>query len=437
MLASELGRIARRAQAERRLPSLSAAVFRDGEVVWAEALGLADVEGDRGATPDTQYRIGSITKTFTAAAVLQLRDEGRLALDDPLGRHLPDVPHAGPTLRRLLAHHSGLQREPPGEIWESLEPPERDEFLARLAEAEQVLEPGAHWHYSNLAFVLLGEVVEAVSGEPYARFVDERLLRPLGLERTTWAPAEPAARGYFVHPYEETVREERPVDLRGTSAAGQLWSTTADLARWGSFLCDPEPEVLAPATAEEMHALQVMMDTERWQVGWGLGLGLYRRGDRVWAGHGGAMPGHLAGLAFRRRERIGAVVLTNTTAGADAEELALDLGEEALELEPGEPEAWRPRDGAPAELQDVLGRWWSEGYEFVFSWRDGRLEARHLGAPAHRALSVFERLEVDRYRVAEGRERGEQLRIVRGDDGEVAKLYWATYPFTRGPESFG
>jgi CubicO group peptidase (beta-lactamase class C family) len=142
------------AQAEERMPSVSAVVFRDGEVLWERALGHADVGAKREATPQTQYRIGSITKTFTAVGILQLRDAGELSLDDPLTAHLPDSAH-GPTIGRMLAHSSGLQREPPGEIWETMKAPSRDELIAGTADAEQVLGPGTWWHYSNLAFALL------------------------------------------------------------------------------------------------------------------------------------------------------------------------------------------------------------------------------------------------------------------------------------------
>ena len=140
------------------MPSVSAAVFRGSEMLWEQALGHADVDAARVATPQTQYRIGSITKTFTAVGIMQLRDAGELSLDDPLTAHLPESAH-GPTIGRMLAHFSGLQREPPGEIWETMKAPSREDLLAGTAEAEQVLDPGTWWHYSNLAFALLGEVV--------------------------------------------------------------------------------------------------------------------------------------------------------------------------------------------------------------------------------------------------------------------------------------
>jgi CubicO group peptidase (beta-lactamase class C family) len=434
-LTRELERIVRSAQSEQRLPSLTAAVFRAGEVEWAEAVGLADVDEGIEATPDTQYQIASITKTFVATSVLQLRDAGALVLDDPLSAHLPEAAHGSLTIRRMLAHASGLQREPVGEIWETMQFPDRDELLERLGEAEQVLAPGLQWHYSNLAYVLLGEVVERASGLPVKQYVEERLLRPLGLERTGWAAEEPYARGYFVEPYSNSVRLEREVDAGATSAAGALASTVGDLARWGSFLADPDPNVLSPQTAEEMHSVQVMAEPD-WTLGWGLGLQLHRRGEELFAGHGGAYPGHLSTVLWSRKAKVGAVVLTNSSVWPKLTETALELAATAVEHFPPQPERWQPEDAPPEEIAPLLGRWWSEGSEVILTYRAGKLEARFAEAP-DKEPSVFEPEGEDRWRTVAGRERGELLRVVRDEAGEVVKLYWATYPFLRSPEVFG
>lgn len=431
-LERELHRLVATAQAEQRLPSVNAAVVRDGEVIWREALGLK--EPGVPATTDLQYRIGSITKTFCAAAIMQLRDAGGLSLDDPVGRHIEESPHEGPTIRGLLSHTSGLQREPPGEIWETLKPPTREELLAQLPETEMVLAPGLTFHYSNLAYALLGEIVRRVTGGGFEEYVDERIFRPLGLERTTWRREEPAARGYFVDPWDERLRPEPDLDPSSTQPVGGLWSTTGDLARWAAFLCDPDPAVLAPATVEEMLAVRVMRD-EDWKVGWGLGFGLYRVGDRVYGGHGGGMPGFLTGVVFRPRERIGAVCLTSASSVAEPEDVALALAEKTLELEPTLAEPWEPGEEPPPELAGVPGRWWSEGEEFVFRFHKGRLEAKVERSTL--PPGVFERVGDDLYRTVSGRERGEPLRLVRDESGQVVKLYWATYPFTRQPEVFG
>src|ERR671934_2572226 len=131
-------RIVRRAQREQRAPSVSAAVFRGRELLWSGAVGLADVEAGRDATPETCYPIASITKAFVAVSVMQLRDAGELALDDPIASHVPDAP-AGPTILTLLSHLSGIQREVPGSGWETLAFPSREELLASLGGVELVL----------------------------------------------------------------------------------------------------------------------------------------------------------------------------------------------------------------------------------------------------------------------------------------------------------
>src|SRR5690242_14681414 len=289
-LAAELERRVRTEQRDKRLPSLAAAVVRDGDIVWETAVGAADVEAQREATPDTQYRVGSITKTFTAAAIMQLRDEGKLDLEDTLDRHVEGAAHA-PTIRRLLSHTSGLQRETHDDAWLNARFADVPELVETLERAEGVLAPGARFHYSNLAFALLGVVVERVAGMPYAQYVEQRLLRPLGLDRTSFDPQEPAATGYLVQPYVEGAWAEAPVATGAWIAAGQLWGTVRDLCRWAAFLAQPDEAVLRPETAEEMRTLQTISDHVRWTGGYGLGLQLVRDGERILFGHGGSMPG--------------------------------------------------------------------------------------------------------------------------------------------------
>jgi CubicO group peptidase (beta-lactamase class C family) len=421
----QLSEILLRGQARFRLPSVSAAVYRGSETVWTETVGIA--EDGREATADTQYRIGSITKTFTAAAVMLLVGDGKVALDDPLERHLPEARFGELTVRRLLAHSSGLQREPPGEVWESLDFPGGEELVAGLADAELVLPAGERWHYSNLAYALLGEVVARVAGSAFSDFVDERLIGPQGLGRTTWRPVEPAARGYYVDPYARTLRAEPTLEGDGAESVGSLWSTPSDLCCWAQHLASIEP----------MHQVQIMDDPESWTLGHGLGLQLVRRGERVLFGHGGAMPGFLAMLLARRREQVGAALVTNaSTPAAAVEEITAELVERALELLAPEQEPWQAEAEPPREVAELLGLWWTEGTPFVFWWEQGRLHARPTESDKPRALSVFEPAGRDAFRVAEGRERGELLRVVRDGDGAVAKLYWATYPVTREPSTF-
>jgi CubicO group peptidase (beta-lactamase class C family) len=336
----------------------------------------------------------------------------------------------------MLSHASGLQREPPGEVWETLEFPSEEELLRTLDRAEQVLPPAAAWHYSNLAFALLGHVVARLSGQPFQDYVRERLLVPLGLERTTWGPGERAAVPYFVEPYSDSVQREPELEAGAKGGESGLYSTVGDLARWGGFLCDPDESVLAAGSVAEMHDLQVMAQPD-WSRGWGLGIELWRRGDRVFGGHTGGFPGFLSILLYSRQDRVGGVLLTNSGRWSNLSPSGLDLAEAALEELAPEREPWQPEAAPPEEILPLLGRWWSEGDETIFSWRAGNLEARLAEAPAERPPSVFEPEGEDRFRTISGRERGEVLRVVRDEQGVVTRLYWATYPFTRTPEIFG
>jgi CubicO group peptidase (beta-lactamase class C family) len=418
-------------QREKRLASLAAAVLRDGELIWETALGAADVEAGIEATPDTQYRIGSITKTFTAAAIMQLRDAGKLDLEDTLDRHIDGTAYT-PTIRRLLSHVSGLQRETQDDSWLRLRFAQPDELLETLAQAELVLPPGARFHYSNLAFALLGIVVERVSGLPYQDYVRGRLFEPVGLTRVSFEPEPPAAKGYLAQPYSDGVWETISIETGAWASAGQLWGTVADIGRWGAFLADPDESVLAASSAEEMRTVQAIADHERWLSGYGLGLGLTRDGDRILAGHGGSMPGFIGELLFSAKDKVVVAELTNESE-ADIAELGVALLGTTVDEWPVTPEPWRIGEPPPDDVVPLLGIWFMEAARVVFRWREGKLEARFDGTPDWRPPSVFERESDDRWRTVSGPEQGEALRIGRGPDGLVKQLVWAGYPVTREP----
>jgi len=425
-------------QREGRVPGLAAAVARGGELLWFAGIGTTRVGASQTPGPDDQYLVGSNTKTFTAVMLMQLRDEGRLTLDDLLADHLPDVGHPV-TVRQALAHVSGMQREPLGDVWDTLEQPDAASLVRGFAEAERVGRPHTRWHYSNLAYAVLGQVVERLDGRPWVESLDTRLLRPLEMRRTTVGFVDDDhVTGYFVPPFHDVPREEPVLDLRAMTPVGGLASTARDLARWSAFVASPPDEVLSPDTLEEMCQPQVLLDTERWNGGMGLGLFVLRTpSGRTWVGHDGGMPGHLTALLTHRESGTGGIVLMSNTAGPDPAALALELADRVVEDLPVEDEPWRPGTSVPEELTGVIGRWYSEGRGFVFSVREGRLEARQDGAPASRAPSVFAAEDADRYRTESGRERGELLRVTRDAAGAVDRLHWATYVFTRAPLGFG
>ncbi len=437
-LVRDLERRLRAAQRDWRSPAVSAGVVRDGTLVWSGHVGAARVDGAVPPGDDTQYMIGSITKTFTAVLVMALRDEGRLALDDRLDTYLPGTRHGAVTIRQMLAHASGLQREPVGRIWENLEAPDQERLLRELEDAERVLPPHFVFHYSNLAYALLGQIVERVEKRSWEETVTERILNPLEMRHTGLTPDEDArALGYLVHPHAGTVTVEPRFDLRATSALGGLWSTVADLGRYASFVADPVAEVLAPSTLEEMCEPQVVMDRERWTAAMGLGFFLARSGTRTYVGHTGGMPGHITAVFTDRSAKTGGIVLTNAGTTPDIAGFATTLADLVTEHDPVDPEPWRPGTAVPPELADLVGVWYSEGVPFTFTVLKGALEARADGLPEHKPSSRFEQVGPDLFRTVAGRENGELLRVTRDADGRVTKMNWATYLVTREPLAFG
>ena len=410
-----------RAQAAGRLPSVVGGVLREGRLVWTGTAGAAH-------GPDQQYRIGSITKTMTAVLVLQCRDDGLLALDDPLGRFVPESGYRDATLRALLSHTSGMQSEPVGPWWERSPGVWVSELVAANDGSGQVLEPGMAFHYSNLGFALLGEVVARLRGADWWTLVRERLLGPLQMTRTSYLPEAPYAQGSSVDHFAGTRHDEPHEDTRAMAPAGQLWSTVHDLARWLGFLASGHPDVLADATLAEM-ATPIVPADGRAEEDYGLGLRLLRTPEgRLLAGHTGSMPGFLATAFVDRGTGDGVVALTNATTGVSTDRLALDL------LAGADPEVtvdpWVPSAGVPERVAELLGLWfWGNSAQEV-RWHNGLLELRTLAPPD---LSDRFAVTPDRIVGVEGYHLGETLHVRRAPDGSVDHLECATFRYTRRP----
>src|SRR6195952_2119584 len=433
-----LDRVAVEAQRASRTPALAAGVAHRGDLLWSAGVGTADL-----ADPSvplgiaTQFLIASNTKTFTATMVLQLRDEGRLRLDDQVDSHLPGSAHPGVTVRQLLAHASGIQREPvPAEFWDTLEAPPTERFVADWNAAERVLEPHTAWHYSNLGYIVLGEVVAHADGRSWAESLRARLLDPLGLHDTTLQLRPPSAGLYSVPAFSDAPIDE-PILFTGIlAAAGGLASTVADLVRWHAFLLDPDESVLRKDTVTEMLEPHAVHD-ERFSGAQGLGFAVVRRGDRTWFGHTGGAPGGITGAYSDRESGLTAVVLMNNSVAKDPEGTAIRLGEEVAANDAPLPSPGTPGPPRSPELPHLAGVWFSEGTSFVFRVREGRLEGVVGGSDPTIPPSVFQADGVDVFRTVSGRERGERLVVRRREDGSIRLLSWATYRFTREPPGVG
>ncbi|WP_285598612.1 serine hydrolase domain-containing protein [Kineosporia sp. NBRC 101731] len=419
-----------RTQRDGRLPSVVAGVTRGGNLVWSGARGTVD-----GAQPGpfTQYRIGSITKTMTAVAVLRLRDEGLLGLDDPIEKHVPGLPFGERTVGQLLAHESGLRAELPGDWWERVPGVGWSDLAARLRRDDVLYPAGRRFHYSNLGYAVLGEVVARLRGCAWFDVLQAEVLNPLGMLRTSYFAEPGAARGWAVHPWADLLLPEPTEDSGAGAAAGQLWSTVADLGRFAGFLLGSRggAGVLATSTVAEM-AEVTGVEAGRGRRGYGLGVFSYEiDGGAVVIGHGGSMPGFVAGLFAEPAQQTGAVVLANATNG-NSNDLAMAMLRIMRDHEPYVGPSWKPLEKVDEDALALTGTWyWGPSGTGLRLTADGDLVATGLGNGARSGR--FRRDVQGRWVGLEGYHAGETLRPVRDAQGRVVSLDIGTFAFTRTP----
>ncbi|MFJ1647316.1 serine hydrolase domain-containing protein [Streptomyces sp. NPDC088258] len=418
-----------RAQAEGRAPSFVGAVAREGKMAWAGSRGGVD-----GRSPDsgTQYRIGSITKIFTAVLVFRLRDEGLLDLNDPLERHLPGTGVGEVTVAQLLGHSAGLSAESPAPWWERTPGVLRPGLADVLGERPMLHPAGRRHHYSNTGYTLLGSLVEAVRGASWEETLRHEVLGPLAMDRTGAQPVAPYARGWAVHPWADVVLPEPAQDLGLMAPAGQLWSTAADLCRFAMFLIEGDPSVLSAASVEELRTPSVPAGAGEWDGTYGLGVQLAHRGGRTLIGHTGSLPGFVACLWASVEDRVAAVALANVTSGPQIGAVAADLVGIVADAEPRMPGPWTPMSEVDQELLALTGLWYwgtsvfglklvtDRGLE-LYPQRGGGRGSRFAAQPDGTWTGL------DAYYA------GETLRVVRRSDGSVSHLDLGSFVFTREP----
>jgi D-alanyl-D-alanine carboxypeptidase len=319
---------------ETSAPGVSVAVIRGGrDTLVYRGYGLANVENDVPATPRTVYPIGSITKQFTAAAVLQLADRGRLSLDDSIGRHLPGVPDAwrGIRIHQLLNHTAGvpdyasiprIQSIIAGELTP-------DSLIGLVRYHALEFEPGERWSYSNIGYTLLGMLVERASGQPYARYLESGIFRPLGMAATrdcdVTPPTPHRASGYQRR--DAGVAGARRTSMSFAFGGGGLCSTVGDLAAWNRALTGGR--VIRPASWARMTTPQGAAVPAKY------GYGLWMRaleGHRA-IEHGGGLDGFWTANLYLPDDSLSVTVLTNLDTG-NPEDLARDIARLVLAASP-------------------------------------------------------------------------------------------------------
>jgi CubicO group peptidase (beta-lactamase class C family) len=446
-VAAELDAALDRFVARNGLPGAAAGVVLGDELAWAAGAGLADLGAQAASGPGTLYRIASITKTFTGTAVMQLRDAGRLDLDDPAVRYLPELRGAASpfaaieavTIRRMLCHESGLAAEPPGTDWsEPAYQGDPEVTLARPGDIAVVLPPHAQHKYSDLAYQLLGEIVTRVSAVPYARYVREMVLDPLGMSATGFEPlgapllARRAA-GYSRRPFSGELDLEPP--FPPVWAEGGLWSCVQDLARWISFQLRAhtspaaDSPVLAAASLREMHKPRYLAGDD-WTSAWGISWCANRHDGVSWIQHSGGLPGFTASVCFDPRQQAGAIVLHNGT-GFTAE-AARELAVTACRLAGAALPAAAAHAPAPVQYRPLLGLYARAGLGggvLSLQWRAGELAFLIPEIPSWQ-LTLQPTSDPDVFVAGPGSDlAGENVSFRRRDDGHVTSvlLVQATY----------
>ncbi len=434
---------------ENRLAGAAAGVVHGDELAWASGVGFADVESRRPAGPDTLYRIASITKTFTGTAIMQLRDAGRLDLDDAAVQWLPELAGSGSpdatgriTIRRLLSHESGLMSEPPGTDFALLQPRYEGVAARNLARATEInapIGPNQQPKYSNLGYQLLGEIVARASGQDYSAYLQQEVLTPLQMTETGFDPMPDSMAARRATAYtQRTFSDELDVapDLADGLAEGGLWSTVSDLGRWVSFHLGAhadqprESSVLGAETLREMHKPRYLSD-ESWTEAFAISWYAVRKGDVIWVQHSGGLHGFTSNACFDRDQKVGAVVLLNGRI-ADASVLAMELAGIGRRLVQASPPVISAPEPTPEEYKPLLGLYLlpAMGELRRVEWRDGALV--FISPNYAEPMPLRPAGEPDAFVVGLGfRDSGELARFRRTPDGRVTSLYFGSATLLR------
>jgi D-alanyl-D-alanine carboxypeptidase len=379
--------------AEEKPPGLAVGIVHDQALVWQRGYGLADIASDRAVDENTLFLVASISKTFTATAIVQLRDEGKLRLDDPLVKFLPEFrasanpfgPIEDVTIVRLLTHRSGLIGETPTAHWATTKFPSRAELIAAIPQYQVVIEPDSAFKYSNLAFALLGEVVARISGRSFAEYVRGEILEPLGMHSSTFVltpgARERMATGYLPHPYEDVAEAAEVPDTLGSyDAAAGLRTSVAELAKWialqfrTSSASREGAQILRGKTLHQMH--QVRWVEPGWITGYALTWWATRVGENIYLHHSGADHGFLSFAAFNKPNRIGCIALSNSTGQAATGRVTFEVLEMLMRAEAEIPKAPAAKIVAtPWEYKKFLGTYvpMHFGGEVRIEFRSGEL----------------------------------------------------------------
>lgn len=420
-----------------KIPGMSAGLVIDQKLVWSKGFGYKDVESRTPATDDTIYGICSISKLFTAISVMQQRDAGKLRLDDPITQYLsyahleqaskdsPDV-----TIESLLTHSSGLPRESDQPYWSDpdFKFPTKEEIISGLPSQKMLYPSDRYFQYSNLGLTFAGEIVEQVSGKSYEDYVQDEILKPLGLSHTTpYLPKDQKgkelATGYSALKRDGT-RDVMPFyEARGITPAAGFASNVKDLASFASWqfrlLNKGGTEVLKASTLREMQHVH-WVDPD-WKTTWGLGFVVNRKEDKTFVRHSGACPGYYTSLLMFPNKKLAAIIMVNAM-NIDT----IGLAEQLLKIA-GAAQQSKETKKEKSDFQKFTGHYWNSWGESVFiPWKAGLASfdlpsqdpLEYLTELKHIKDNMFRRVRKD------CSDLGEEVRFETGPDGKVTKVWW-------------
>lgn len=395
-------------------------VVRGGETVLSQGYGMADLEQRVLHSPQTRFRIGSVTKQFTAAAILQLQDRGLVDVQVPVVTYLPDYPNDTITLHQLLTHTAGLPNLtsfPDFAKWMD-QPTTLDALIARFQDLPLEFEPGTQYRYSNSGYVLLTQVIETVSGQSYADYMAENLLTPLGMESTGYAlsPVPGLARGYEFKG--QDYQPAAPINMSVPQGAGGLYSTVGDLARWNQVLFGDAPgdrAVLSQGAIATMTTPQVSLGMATApNLAYGYGLVIDNESVPPRIGHGGGINGFVSSLVYIPAQAATIVVLSNVET-INPEQISAGLAAILLGESYDSPQAL---DGVTVETA-VLERY-AGTYQLTPEFQievfviEGQLYAQGTGQPA---IALYPASDTEFFAIAP------ELRItLTATDGAIESL---------------
>jgi len=323
-LSAKIDNLAVSALAKSGVPSVSVAVVKDGQVVYLKAYGDARLEPKTAATTEMRYSIGSISKQFTATAILLLQEQGKLSLDDKVSKFIPNLTRANEvTIRQLLSHTSGYQDYWPQDyvMPMMLQPVTAEKIMDGWARKPLDFDPGSKWQYSNTNYVIAGVIIEKASGKSLLEFMQEKIFTPLGMKSVASMDVTKASASDPVGYLRYALGPLRAAPKEGKGwlfAAGELEMTAEDLARWDIAMMDQK--LLRPASYREFEREVQLSNGMGTRYGLGVSLGM--EGGHRAVSHGGEVSGFTAENVVFPDERVAVVALTNQDAVSASGEIA-------------------------------------------------------------------------------------------------------------------